>query len=106
MYDRKSVAYPFDPSVLSNIKYQKENATLTYGSLRAFTTVRFGICRIWAAIFRKFKLPNYLLFHSCSLERPLGFLLLMSFVLRISLVNKEKALRRLNAECGEIDMLY
>lgn len=51
------------------------------------------------------KLQNYLLFHSCSLEHPHGFLLLTSLVLRILLVNKEKPVRRLNAECGKMDML-
>lgn len=56
-------------------------------------------------ILGKLKSQIYLLFHFFSLEHPHCSFLLMIFVLRISLVNKEKLLRRLNTETrSEIDM--
>lgn len=66
--------------------------------LWASTKVIHDIDQMFAVILKKFKPLNYLLFHFFSFELPHCFFLLMIFVLRISLVNKEKVLRRLNAE--------
>lgn len=58
-------------------------------------------------ILGKLKSQIYPLFRFFSLEHPHCSFLLTIFVLRISLVNKEKLLRGLNTEtCGEIDKFY